>query len=797
MRFLTVMVLWALGLSVYAQQVVVKDSLSGDPISGVIIYNESRSAFTTTGSNGQAELDRFAAKELLFFRHMGHGLLKRLKSSIENGETLLLSSQSEGLDEIVISASRFAEVARKLPVRVRKIGDQEIALTQPQTAADLLQNTGAVFVQKSQLGGGSPMIRGFATNRVLITVDGIRMNNAIFRGGNIQNVISIDPFTLDKVEILYGPGTVISGSDAIGGVMNFYTRELEELESANETLQQTDYALRMSTAASERTVHVSHKIVSPKIAGLISFSRMSVGDLKMGSDGPDSYLRSFYVKSDGGKDQVVQNEDPQKQVGSGFDSYHFTAKARHRISKEWHQQLGLFFNTTSDFGRYDRLIQTRKGLPRSAEWYYGPQQWLMTYYKLTQEAEKTRHQFSAAYQRFNESRFDRAFGDPVLNEAQENVDVINISLDAERILSENSLLRYGVALDHNLIGSSALSLDQKNSETNTLASRYPDGSDWGAWALYAAIQHSFSEKLTFNAGARYNQVNSTIDFGQNPFTADFGIQQFDTKALTYSLGLNYDRDRHWHFRANLSTGFRAPNIDDLSKVFDSEPGSVVVPNPSLQAEKAITAELGVSRRWGRKLWLDSSIFHSRLNDALIRRPFTYGGQAQIEYRGILSEVLAVQNGASAEVVGAELAIYSHLSRHFSARAFANYTRGIETDAEGVESYMRHAAPFFGLVQLRFLSGRFSAVADSQFNGSIEHERLALSERAKDFMYALDEMGRPYSPAWQTVNFRMNYELRRWQLFLALENILDQRYRPYSSGIAAPGRQVVLGLQTRR
>ncbi|MGA0012781.1 MAG: TonB-dependent receptor, partial [Flavobacteriaceae bacterium] len=449
MRFLTAMVLWALGLSVYAQQVVVKDSLSGEPISGVIIYNESRSAFTTTGSNGQAELDRFAVKEWLFFRHMGHGVLKRLKSTIENGETLYLSSQSEGLDEIVISASRFAEVARKLPVRVRKIGDQEIALTQPQTAADLLQNTGAVFVQKSQLGGGSPMIRGFATNRVLITVDGIRMNNAIFRGGNIQNVISIDPFTLERAEVLYGPGTVISGSDAIGGVMNFYTRELEELESANETLQQTDYALRMATAASERTVHVSHKVISPKFAGVISFSRMSVGDLKMGSNGPDSYLRTFYVETEGGVDRVVQNEDPQKQVGSGFDSYHFMAKGRHRISKEWHQQLGLFFNTTSDFGRYDRLIQTRKGLPRSAEWYYGPQQWLLTYYKLTQEAEKTRHQFSAAYQRFNESRFDRAFGDPVLNEALENVGVINVSLDAERILSENSLFRYGVALDHN------------------------------------------------------------------------------------------------------------------------------------------------------------------------------------------------------------------------------------------------------------------------------------------------------------------------------------------------------------
>ena len=797
MRLLVVILLWGLGFSAYAQQVVVKDSLSSDPLSGVIIYNEQRTTFTTTDSNGEADLDRFGAKELLFFRHMGHGLLKRQKSNIQDRAIVLLIAQSEGLDEIVVSASRFAEVARKLPVRIRKIGAQEIALTQPQTAADLLQNTGAVFVQKSQLGGGSPMIRGFATNRVLITVDGIRMNNAIFRGGNIQNVISIDPFTLDSAEILYGPGTVIAGSDAIGGVINFYTRELEELESASETLQQTDYALRMATAASERTVHASHNIIGPKISALVSFSRMSVGDLKMGANGPESYLRTFYVETQEGIDRVVQNDEPRKQVGSGFDSYHFMAKARHRISKEWYQQLGVFYNTTSNFGRYDRLIQTKNELPLSAEWYYGPQQWLMTYYKLTQEAEKSRHQFSAAYQRFNESRFDRAFADPVLHEAAEYVDVLNVSLDSERVLSEQSLLRYGFALDHNFVGSSAFSFNRENLERNELVTRYPDGSDWGIWALYAALQKSFSEKVTLNAGARFNQVNSSIDFEGNPFTADFGVQQFETSAITYSLGLNYDHSREWHFRANWSTAFRAPNIDDLSKVFDSEPRSVVVPNPSLQSEKAISTELGIRRRWGRKLWIDTSFFHSRLNDALIRRPFTYRGQSQMEYRGVLSDVLAIQNGASAEVLGAEVAFYSHLTRHLSARAFVNYTHGIETDADGVASYMRHAAPLFGLLQLRYMSGRFSAVADTQFNGAIAQERLALSEQPKSFIYALDDQGRTYSPAWQTFNVRVNYEIRRWQLFLALENISDQRYRPYASGIAAPGRQVVLGLQTRR
>lgn len=797
MKNLVLLFLGLFSLSAVAQRVVVKDSVSGDPLSGVIIYNESRSTFTTTDGAGRAELDRFNPKELLFFRHMGHGLVTRLKSTIKQRETILLSTQSEGLDEIVISASKFADVARKIPVHIRKIGSQEIQLFQPQTAADLLQRSGAVFVQKSQLGGGSPMIRGFATNRVLITVDGIRMNNAIFRGGNIQNVISIDPFALDRAEVLYGPGTVISGSDAIGGVMNFYTRTLEEPELTDKTLHQTDYALRAATASSERTVHVSHKVVSPKISGLISASRLSLGDLQMGKNGPEEYLRTFYVSTTSAGDQVVENPNQRRQVSSGFDSYHFLAKAKHRINASLDQQVGVFYNTTSDFARYDRLIQTRDGVPRAAEWYYGPQQWFMTYYKLNHEAEKSRYQLSSAYQRFNESRFDRGFQHPFLNEASETVEVINLSLDGERIFSEKSLVRYGVALDVNRIGSNAARLDPESDTRTPIVSRYPDGAEWNAAAAYLALQHELSKRLVFNGGMRLNHIQSTIDFSKHPFTEMFGLQETDVSALTYSAGLNYDHSREWHFRLNASSAFRAPNIDDLAKVFDSEPRSVVVPNPNLDPEKAFSTELGIRRRWKRRLWLDTSFFHSVLNDALIRRPFTYRGASTIDYRGALSEVLAMQNGSNARVYGAEISLYSAISRQFSAWALANFTRGIETDEQGVESNMRHVPPFFGRFQMRYLNGKFSAVAGMDMNGAIPFDRLALSERSKSFMYASDANANPYSPSWQILNLRFNYELRKWQAFMALENITNQRYRPYSSGIAGPGRQLVLGVQTRR
>ena len=123
-----------------------------------------------------------------------------------------------------MSVSKWEQQRKDIPQKIVSINAQSIAFGNSQTSADLLQQSGQVFVQKSQLGGGSPMIRGFATNRVLLSVDGVRMNNAIFRGGNVQNVLSIDPFSIKNTEIIFGPGSVIYGSDAIGGVMNFYTK---------------------------------------------------------------------------------------------------------------------------------------------------------------------------------------------------------------------------------------------------------------------------------------------------------------------------------------------------------------------------------------------------------------------------------------------------------------------------------------------------------------------------------------------------------------------------------------------
>jgi hemoglobin/transferrin/lactoferrin receptor protein len=136
---------------------------------------------------------------------------------------MLPNAQTE--NETVVSANRSTEKRKDVAQKIQVVRAAEMQFQQQTSMADVLANSGSVFVQKSQLGGGSPIIRGFETNKVLLVVDGIRMNNAIYRGGHLQNCLTLDQANMDRVEIVFGPGSVMYGSDAIGGVMSFQTKK--------------------------------------------------------------------------------------------------------------------------------------------------------------------------------------------------------------------------------------------------------------------------------------------------------------------------------------------------------------------------------------------------------------------------------------------------------------------------------------------------------------------------------------------------------------------------------------------
>jgi hemoglobin/transferrin/lactoferrin receptor protein len=189
----------------FSQIVTVVDNEDSKPISDVAVLNEQATRFTYTNSSGKADISSFEKDPAVCFQHFTYERVCLSYDEIKkNGFQIRLNKKIFAFEEFVVSANRWEQNRNEIPNKISIVTRQETQLQNPQTTADLLGISDEIFIQKSQLGGGSPMIRGFATNRILIVVDGVRMNNAIYREGNIQNVISLDPALLESNNIRPG-----------------------------------------------------------------------------------------------------------------------------------------------------------------------------------------------------------------------------------------------------------------------------------------------------------------------------------------------------------------------------------------------------------------------------------------------------------------------------------------------------------------------------------------------------------------------------------------------------------------
>ncbi len=778
-----------------AQQITVLDNNTGQPIEGVVLYNKDKSVRTITSFKGKADITEFADTEVIIFNSPAYlEAYRRKREILNNSNIVLLHSSENQLEQITLSAARFKLSKDEIPQKILSITPSEIILANPQTSADLLESTGQVFVQKSQLGGGSPMIRGFSTNRLLLTVDGVRMNSAIFRSGNLQNVISIDPLMVESAEVILGPGSVVYGSDAIGGVMNFFT--LKPNFSFDEgTSFSGHFYSRFATANNENTAHADINIGRDNWAFRTGVTYSDFGDLKMGEHGPDDYLRTHYAVRQSGVDVMLKNDDPLLQRPTGYDQLNLLQKVRYMPSKNWDLNLGLIYSETSDFPRYDRLDRKRDGILRAAEWYYGPQKWFLGNINVNHRSASElfdKIQFTGAYQYFGESRNDRSFGYNILFSTKENVDAWSANLDFEKGLSKSKLF-YGFEYVLNNVSSEGSFRNISTSETGETASRYPDGSSWQSLAVYSSYQWKLNERLSLQTGVRYNHVLVKADFDDKFYDFPFDRADISTGAVTGSLGINWRQNDIIGWRFGLSSAFRAPNVDDIGKIFDSEPGSVIVPNPGLRSEYAYNAELGADFNFNENIRLALTAYYTYLDNAMVRRDFNLNGETEIDYQGEPSKVQAIQNAANAYVYGVEAGLEVDFSVALRLNSQFSYTYGRENEG-GNYVPLRHAAPIFGNTHLIWNKRRVKLDLFAEYNGQFDFEDLAPGEQDKPYLYALDENGNPYSPSWYTLNLTGQYELNaNWLATVSIENITDQRYRTYSSGIAAAGRNLIIAL----
>lgn len=718
------------------------------------------------------------------------------------------SLEEKPLDEVVVYSNKFVEKKKNLAQKIDVITARAIRNANSQNTGDLLISTGNVFVQKSQQGGSSPVLRGFEASRVLLVVDGIRMNNAIYRAGHLQNVITIDQNMLERVEVLYGPASTLYGSDGLGGVLHFRTKS-PALSGNNKTQASGSTLARYSSANNEKTVHADLNLGGKKWAWLQSYTYSDFGDMKMGDRYPDKYpdfgRRSRYIRSINGIDSVVTNSDDRVQRYSGYRQWDILQKVLFQQNERTSHQLNIQHSNSSDVPRYDRLQDTRNfggsigTTLRYAEWYYGPQTRTLGSYELNTapggffDALK----LNINYQDIKESRQQREYRRyDRFDSRREHVTVAGFIADGRKTW-KNHELNIGMDGQFNKVRSVADRTNLQTGAVSKLDTRYPDGkNNMNYIGLYA--QHLLkmkNGKWVLNDGIRLQTVQLNAHVNDNSFF-NLPVTHISQSAfaITGNLGLVHMPSKSTRFAVNLSSGFRAPNLDDAARIFESSTATkrVIIPNADIKPEYTYNADMSIQKVIEEKVHLELTGFYTLFRNAIATAPFRLNGQDSILYNGVRSAVYASQNVNKAVVRGFNARVQIDLGKNFSWTNTLSQTYGRFKNNDGTKKPLDHVPPVFGRSGLAWTTQKANAELFCMFNGW---------KKIKDYNPDGEDNGQYATPdgmpSWITWNLRGSLNLtNKLQVQAAVENIFDRNYRYFASGFSAPGRNFLLSIRAQ-
>ena len=807
MKFLNVVLIVLIGHFSYAQKCVIVDKDSEFPISNVQVTNEDQTKSVVSDRNGILDLSEFEEMELLTIRHVSYVELELIKKQIKRDfTTIFLQYKSERLNEVFLSAAMEDVERSRIAEEIAVFSNKDIQNAVPQTSADMLAKIPGVKVQKTQFGGGSPVLRGMEANRILLVVDGVRMNNAIYRKGHLQNSITVSPSMIDKTEVLFGPSSVVYGSDALGGVIHYYTRKPQTSERPNVNLE---FLGRYSTVNNENTLSAAVELQFEKIASFTSVSHSKFGDLRMGnlrthgfndwglqyefSDNTDTYYNT----------EPVLNSDPSVQRNVGYQQTDLLQKLFIPLNKGNDLMFNLQYSSSSKINRFDKLTERRDDKLRFAEWYYGPQDRFLFSTQFNVVANKKwldKGSFTAAYQNIKESRIDRKFDSFDRSSKFEKVQVYSLNGDFTKNLDPNVRRNFGYGFEvaYNDVNSTSKGevLDVVGNEiigvkdNYVVQTRYPDGgSSYLSSAVYASYRQDIGKKSTLNTGLRLTNTVLTAKWIDTTYISlpDSDIRTMNT-SVTLTAGYAYRPTEDWQVNGVLSSGFRSPNIDDIGKVREKN-GDVTVPNVDLEPEFAYNIEAGLIKYFDdKKSYFGLTTYYTLLNNYIVRAPFEINGQSQIIYDGELANVVANVNMGNAYLAGATMTFKGNLTNTWNTRASLTYTKGTAYDTNEPLSSI---PPLFGNIELGYARNRVETGINIVFNTRKRADDYNISEgidNIEQTPYVLPEGEYYGTPAWYTLNYYMRFKTSKYvDLLINVDNITDNHYKEFASAISAPGR----------
>jgi hemoglobin/transferrin/lactoferrin receptor protein len=647
-------------------------------------------------------------------------------------------SIEKDLSEIVITAQRYATNRFFTAEAIDIVDVKNVEKRQSRTTPEALTATNGVFVQKTNHGGGSPFLRGLTGNQNLLLVDGIRLNNATFRYGPNQYFNTIDPLSIERLEVLRGSGSVQYGSDALGGTIQVFTKN--PLFSPENAWHGQVFGKIMSQNM-EQTGRARLGFSNKKTAVMSGFTYRNFGDL-------------------------VGGDTTGRQSPTGYKEIDFDLKARFLLNKNMVLTLMHQNVQQSNVPVFHKIKLENFNLNE-----FDPQRRQLTYARL--DVDNNNRFFKKIYaiaslQNTEEGRNSRKNGSTVLRVENDKVQSLGLTINILSEIWQNTegsyLVNSGIDFYNDLVKSSRFDTDSKTNVSTPKRGLYPNNSTMASYALFSL--HSLKiENWQFTLGGRMNGF--TIKVADETV----GKSTLTPSAFVWNGSILRGVTDNLNVFVSANSSFRAPNIDDLGTLgivdFRYE-----TPNFNLESEKAHNFQVGF--KFKHQKWTSETyIFNQQLKNLITRvRVDTQKVQGYALYRK--------ENVEKSTIQGIETSWKYTYTEGGHFEIAATYTHGQNNT---LNEPMRRIPPFNGRFAWHFSKKNWFSTFEML--GATQQNRLAQGDRDDN------RIPKNGTPAWLIFNVYGGYSINNLTLNLAFQNLLNRDYRMHGSGVNGVGRSVAL------
>ena len=663
-------------------------------------------------------------------------IVKPLFSQNNSTSSVPDSLISLDLNEVIFTGKKLKSNVFNTAESISILHSKALSLNSQRNTPELLNEAPGVFLQKTNHGGGSAFLRGLTGNQVLYLIDGIRINNAITRYGPNQYLNTIDRFSLERIEIVRGSGSVLFGSDAIGGVINM-------LSINPDVNQQKALSGKIST-------RIGSNHLEESLNGRISYKNK------------ESWLTSGITTRSFG--DLIGGKNTKLQHPSGYDEFCYDVKTNIQINKRHTIQGLLQYVHQKDVPVYHKYILENFALNKM-----DPQKRSLAYVGYTYTPEKGFIQnikFTPNIQQVAESRWSKKNNSNLTTIENDTVEIFGVLTELNTLKNIGDWKwsgSHGFDLYHDKVNSNRIQMYDNNTPIYKRG-LYPDDATQISYAFFTN-QHIEKNKFQVTLGNRiqFLSLQIPIDNGQiiniqpKAWVGNFYVAQSILPKLKLIYGLN--------------TGFRAPNIDDLGSLgivdFRYE-----IPNYELRPEKS--AQIQIGYKWnGPKFNWETYTYYNRLKDIVVRNK--KGNETIDGYPVYIKE-----NAENGYIMGLETNFQYILGRSLQLTGSLTYTYGQNTSKK---EPIRRIPPLFGYVNIQYQKEKYWAKLFFQLAG--KQQRLAAGDISDN------RIGRLGTPGWSVINISNGFNFKKIDINLTLQNVLDKDYKFHGSGINGVGRSLIL------